>query len=227
MKILGLIPARGGSKGIPKKNIIDLGGRPLISYTIDAALFSEKIDKVVVSSDDDKILSISKKCGAQTINRPDELSGDKTPIDKVISHSLDALEKIENFVPDLVVLLQPTSPLRTSQTINLAVELFVSKIDQYDSLIPLHKLVSKVGEVRDGMYVPLWHKPGLQRQELNSLYIECGTIFIFKPDLIRAGKFHGERILPFIVDNVEETLDIDTYNDLKLANCYLKKNDTR
>ena len=104
---LAIIPARGGSKRLPRKNILNLGGKPLIAYSIEAGLDSSYIDKVVVTSDDDEILTISKKYGAVTINRPDELASDTSTTFDAIKHTVDNCEKY-----DYIVLLQPTSPLR-------------------------------------------------------------------------------------------------------------------
>lgn len=119
---LAIIPARGGSKRLPRKNVLDLCGKPLITWSIEAGLNSKYIDKVVVSSDDDEILEISRKFGAETIKRPDELASDTATTFDAIKHTIDNLEKY-----DYIVLLQPTSPLRDQKHIDEAIELLVEK----------------------------------------------------------------------------------------------------
>jgi CMP-N-acetylneuraminic acid synthetase len=121
--VIAIIPARGGSKGIPRKNIRLLAGKPLIAYTIEAA-FTSKMDKVIVSTEDEEIAEISKKYGAEVIERPKGLAKDETPTIDVIFHVLEIL-KAKNYNPDIVVLLQPTSPLRNAEDIYNAIKLFL------------------------------------------------------------------------------------------------------
>ena len=111
MNALAIIPARGGSKGIPRKNIYSLAGKPLMAYTIQQALASRKISKVVVSTDDEEIADVAREYGAEVVMRPEELALDATPTEPVLLHVLDYLEEKENYSPDLIVLLQITSPL--------------------------------------------------------------------------------------------------------------------
>lgn len=119
---LAIIPARGGSKRLPRKNLLDLCGKPLIAWSTEAGSKSKYIDKVVVSSDDDEILNISKTYGAETIKRPAELASDTATTFDAIKHTIDSLQKY-----DYVVLLQPTSPLRNQKHIDEAIELLESK----------------------------------------------------------------------------------------------------
>lgn len=119
---LGIIPARGGSKRLPRKNILDLAGKPLIVWTIEASLKSRYIDKTIVTSDDDEILAISEKYGASVIKRPQELASDTATTFDAIKHTIDNMEKY-----DYIVLLQPTSPLRNEKHIDEAIELLEEK----------------------------------------------------------------------------------------------------
>lgn len=119
---LAIIPARGGSKRLPRKNILDLCGKPLIAYTIEAGLQSKYIDKVIVTSDDDEVLSVSKQFGAETLKRPDELASDTATTFDTIKHTIDNIEEY-----DYVVLLQPTSPLRNEQYVDGAIKLLGEK----------------------------------------------------------------------------------------------------
>jgi len=222
-KILAIIPARGGSKGIPNKNIIDVQGRPLISYSIASAQKSKYLDKIAVSSDNQEILGISLKYGAKTIKRPSELSQDNSGMAGVIKHALENLRDQEGFLADWAVLLQPTSPLRKAATINSAIECFGNVCDNYDSLIPLKSIGGKIGKIENQEYTSI-QEIGRQRQEINSFYQECGVVYIFKPEFILNNMFYGKKIFPFIINDFAETIDVDTYNDLKLAEYYLKFN---
>ena len=121
-KFLAIIPARGGSKRLPRKNVLDLCGKPLIAYTIEAALKSKYIDKVIVSSDDEEILNISSNFGADIIKRPIDLANDTATTIDAIKHTID---NFENY--DYIVLLQPTSPLRNEKHIDEAIELLEKK----------------------------------------------------------------------------------------------------
>ena len=124
-KVLAIIPARGGSKGLPRKNIADLAGKPLIAWTIEASLNSKYITKTMVSSDDKEILDISVEYGAEIIKRPENLASDDATSESVVKHAIDCLEATGE-VFDIVVLLQPTSPLRNSKDIDNAIELMFS-----------------------------------------------------------------------------------------------------
>lgn len=227
-KILALIPARGGSKSIPKKNIVELKGEPLISYSIDVAKKSKYVDKVVVSSDDEKNLAVAKKYKAEIIERPKSLAQDRSPMLGALKHALTALADGGNFYPDFIVLFQPTSPLRTVKTINLAIESFISESDKFDFLIPLKLTEAKLGKIKSGFYKPLFYQIGKQRQELEPIYQECGTIFIFKPDVImKSDVGYGKKVYPFLIENEEEAMDIDSYDDLVIAEYFLSKGKAR
>lgn len=220
-KILAIIPARGDSEGIPGKNIVDLCGKPLITYSINSALKSKHIDKVVVSSDNEEILSVAKKHNAKIIKRPKRLAKKSSSIDLAIKHALGILKK-QGYLPELVVLLQPTSPLRAVKTLDRAITLFLKEFPKYDSLIPLYEVGGKIGKINKKQYISL-NTPGKQRHELKSFYKECGTVFIFKPNVILSGKFYGEKIYPFVIESAREALDIDSYDDLQLAEFFLRK----
>ena len=133
MKILAIIPARGGSKGIPKKNLIDLGGKPLIAWTIDQSINTRSIYKTYVSTDDPEIAEISKKYGAEIIWRPQILCGDTSTSESAILHALDYLKYQQELESDYVVFLQATSPLRKKDDIEKAIIKIID--DKADSLI--------------------------------------------------------------------------------------------
>ena len=128
VKYLSIIPARGGSKGIPNKNIVNIAGKPLIQYTIEAALNSKSLHSLIISTDDKKIAEVGKNCGVEIpFMRPAKLARDDTPAIDVVLHALDWLKENDSYEPDAVVLLQPTSPLRTEKHIDEAIQLFVEE----------------------------------------------------------------------------------------------------
>jgi CMP-N-acetylneuraminic acid synthetase len=129
----------------------------------------------------------------------------------------------EGYVPDLIVLLQPTSPLRKSKTIDVAIDEFAKK-GHFDSLIPLKKVSSKIGKIKDGIYVPSY-RLGKRRQDLESVYIECGTVFLFRPKVLKDGKLFGDKVYPFVIKEPAESIDVDTLEDLELAEYYLNKDE--
>ena len=133
MEILAIIPARGGSKGIPLKNIIKIEKKPLLYYTVDAALKSKLVSRTIVSTDDKKISKIAKFYGSEVIKRPKDLSGDKIGLEPAINHVLDFLKDKENYVPDLIIILQNTSPLRNSYHIDDAIKLLIK--NKFDSVL--------------------------------------------------------------------------------------------
>jgi len=126
-KFIAIIPARSGSKGLKNKNILNVSGHPLISYSIQAAKESKFINKIFVTTDGEKIAKISKSYGAEVIKRPKKLSGDKLSIELVVAHAVDEIEKRINFIFDNIVLLQPTSPLRSAKDIDRAISIFIKK----------------------------------------------------------------------------------------------------
>ena len=133
-RVIAVIPARGGSKGIPRKNIRPLLGKPLIAYTIEAALKSKRIDRVVVSTEDEEIAEISQRWGAEVVRRPEELARDDSPSVDTILHAVDWFEEQgERF--DIVVMLEATSPLRKEDDLDNAIGLLIKNLDKADSLV--------------------------------------------------------------------------------------------
>src|SRR3989338_7151887 len=125
MRILGIIPARGGSKSVPRKNIKELGGKPLIGWTIDAAKASGVLDRIILTTDDNEIAGVGKQSGVEVpFMRPKELAEDKTPTLPVLQHAVEWLKEHERYYPDAVMLLQPTAPFRQAEHIEDAVTLF-------------------------------------------------------------------------------------------------------
>lgn len=212
-RILAVIPARGGSKGVPRKNIRIVGGKPLIAYTIDAALQSRFVDAVVVSSEDHEILRVSAQHGAQCLVRPDSLALDTTP---GISPVLHAIEHFPDF--DQVILLQPTSPLRTAIDIDAALEYranqgAVSCVAVCEAETPPARMFDLSEHFRLRRLVE--KEPPNRRQDVPPAYVVNGAIYIADTQwLAKNRKFISSDTVGFVMPR-DRSLDIDTEQDLK------------
>ncbi len=214
-KVLAIIPARGGSKGLPGKNIIDLAGKPLIAWTIEASLGSQYITKTIVSSDSDEILEVAKRYGSDMVKRPDELATDKSSSEVVVKHVIESIE--ENF--DYVVLLQPTSPLRDTVDIDCAFEKLFStdataliSVCEYDNKILKAFKENELGYIEG---VSNNKYPFMRRQDLPKTYMSNGAIYIIKvDDFFKNNSFFTDKTISFIMDEVK-SMDIDVRDDLK------------
>ncbi|MCY6370510.1 cytidylyltransferase domain-containing protein [Clostridium ganghwense] len=226
-KILAIIPARGGSKGIPYKNIMDICDKPLIAYTIEAAEKSKYIDYTMVSTDDSKIKEVSLKYGASVpFLRPQEISNDTAKSIDVVIHGMNFLkEKGEKF--DYVVLLQPTSPLRTHNDIDEAIEILMNSED--DSLVSVCEVDENpaiMRKIKENRLEPIIKFTGenLRRQELPQVYIFNGALYINKVSMLLEEKvFVNEKTMPYIMER-EKSVDIDNMLDAKLVELILKEN---
>ena len=218
-KIIAIIPARGGSKGIPRKNIRLLGGKPLIAYPIEVALKSKYIDRVVVSTEDEEIAEIAKLYGAEIVERPEELAKDETSLDPVIFNAVNSIEKKESIKYDFVLTLQPTSPLLTTGTINKAIKIMAN--GDYDTLISVKDETHLYWTKKDGGFIPLY-KERKNRQYLDPIYKETGAILISKRGIITEDNRIGDKIFLFEIPK-EESIDIDTYQDWWIAENLLKR----
>lgn len=217
MKILAIIPARGGSKGIPRKNVRLLAGKPLVAYTIEHACQARSVDRVVVSTDDPEIAVVSEQYGAEVVWRPAEISGDTASSESALLHTLDFLEQTEGYRPDLVVFLQCTSPIRRPEDIDQAVQILLDEdADSLLSVVPFHlfiwRLVDDQGQPVDYDYR---HRP--RRQDRQPEYMENGSIYVFKPWVLR--RFNnrlGGKIALYVMDGWS-SVDINTLRDLELC----------
>ena len=218
--ILVIIPARGGSKGIPRKNLRALAGKPLIFYAIKNALaISQGNTDVYVSSEDDEILTIASKFSAKTLKRDQVIAGDKVTLDPVIYDAYIKIQKIENKVYDLVITLQPTSPLLKAQSLNDAIQKLVG--ENIDTLISgiydTHLTWLKKGLE----FIPNYEKR-VNRQELPQLYKETGGFVISRAKYIRPDSRFGTNIQIYPLAK-SEAIDIDDYDDWNICDYYLKK----
>ena len=228
--ILGLIPARGGSKGLPRKNIKPLLGKPLIAWTIEQSLASKYLDRVVVSTDDKEVAEISKKYGAEVpFMRPKELAEDNAKGIDVVLHTIDWLEENDQRKQyDLLMLLQPTSPLRKSEDIDKVIELlFLKKAKEIVSVCEVdhHPLWANTlpenGCMKNFIRKEIMNK---NRQELPVYYRLNGAIYLAYCDYIREQKsFLGSETFAYIMPK-ERSIDIDDDIDFRLAKILLDKN---
>ncbi|MCT7466008.1 acylneuraminate cytidylyltransferase family protein [Aliarcobacter cryaerophilus] len=216
-RFLAIIPARGGSKRLPQKNILDLCGKPLISWSIEAALKSKYISKVVVSSDDEDILNISSNFGADIIKRPYELANDTATTFDAVKHTID---NFENY--DYIVLLQPTSPLRNEKHIDEAIELLEEK--QADAIVSVCEMdhsplwsntLPKDGNMNNFLRDEVLNK---RSQDLEKYYRVNGAVYICKTDKLLENKsfFLKDNIFAYIMDR-KSSIDIDEEIDFLFA----------
>lgn len=221
-KILGLIPARGGSKDIPGKNIVSLAGQPLISYTIEAALESRVFDRVVVSTDDEQIAEISREWGAEIpYMRPAELAEDNSGALEVIQHMVSALMKHDDWLPEWIVYLQPTSPMRSSTSVQAALG-FARKSD-CDSLVSVTRVPHQFSmesqlDLVDGYLVPARpDEPSpTRRQDKPVRYARNGPAILVTryETVMNKNSLYGDTVLPFEM-SARESHDIDEPYDLE------------
>lgn len=225
-KYVAIITARGGSKGLPRKNVLPLLGKPLIGWTIQAAKNCPKISRVLVSTDDNEISSTSEKLGAEIIDRPKELGTDRASSIEVLSHAIDWLEQEDAVSYRGMVLLQPTSPLRTSKHITEAIEIYEKKDAHFVISVfePIYSPVKAYLEGADGSISGLYSSeaPYQRRQDLPKAYQPNGAIYTFSIDEFKSNnRFPRNKVFPYLMSEAEST-DIDTFEDLKKVEEQLK-----
>ena len=218
-----MIPARGGSKGIPRKNLAPLAGRPLIAYTVDAARASGELTRILVSTDDEDIAAAARALGADVpFLRPARLAADDTPMLDVLQELLSALEHRERYVPDIVVLLQPTSPFRRAEHIDSAVSLLTSSgADSVVTVVPVpHQFTpSSLMQIQGDRLVPLTDGPRpLRRQDKPMLFARNGpaVVAVRVRVILEQGTLYGADTRGVVMSR-EDSFDIDDLFDLKVA----------
>jgi len=219
MKTIAIIPARGGSKRLPNKNILLLGGIPLIAHSI---LYAQKqsdfIDGIFVSTDDPEIKKVALSYGARVIDRPEALSGDFEPTVSAIKHAIEGNDSVEN-----IIVLQPTNPLRPE---NLLKDCFLTyQENQCNSLFTVSRSHQKLGKIEQDIFVPFNYTAGQRSQDLEPLFYENGLIYISKAKIIRENQIMSTTAFPFIVDHIYAGIDIDTKEDFNYAAYILNQED--
>lgn len=221
MQILAVVPARGGSKGIPHKNIALLAGRPLIAYTLIAAQAAQSLDRVVISTDDAEIAAVCRGLGAEVLMRPAELADDQATTRAVLLHVVETLATV-GYDPDAVMTLQPTSPLRTARHIDEAAAMFAAD-SQADSLVScvqvphIYHPYSVMRRTADGYLEAFVDSPQpTRRQDKEPAFARNGAaVYITRTGRLSEYIFGG-RLIPYIM-NVEDSIDIDCPADLVVA----------
>lgn len=226
-KIIAIIPARGGSKGISRKNVKNLINKPLLSYTIEEALKSKFIKRVFVSTDDNEIAKFAREAKAEVIKRPTELAKDNSHRRDAIKHVLNTLQNEMNYFPELIVFLQPTSPLRTVEDIENAITLYLEK--DCDSVISVCESTHTPYwslSVKNEFIVPLFGWDFLlnkMRQNLPKTYFLNGAIYITSvKDFLKNNSLFNKRSLPYLMP-FERSVDIDNEFDFSLAEYLMRK----
>lgn len=236
MEVLGIIPARGGSKGIPGKNIKPLAGKPLIAWTIEAAKHSKLLTRVIVSTDDEEIAATAKKYGAEVpFLRPKELAGDTSHDIEFLTHALDFLKEKESYVPDIVLRLPPTSPLRLAEDIDKGVQTLLDdpKADAVRPIIEAPKHPFKTWKISsDGKYLEAFFPASvtgfaephnMSRQLLPEAYIHTGAMDVMRIDTILKQRSTAGKRTAFFFMPEERSINIDHPLDFEVAEFLLKK----
>lgn len=213
-RFLAVVPARGGSKSVPRKNIRALGGKPLLAHTLAQIAAVPEIDVAVVSTDDDEIAKVTRSEGGAVVARPAELAVDSAPTEWALLHALDELEaKGERF--DYVMVLEPTSPFRTPATIRRCMERIVEENGM--SLMTVVETRANIGELDVGVFRPLLLGAPRRRQERTPLFVESSTVYVANVDYLRASRtLVCDDWLAVVVDE-RETVDINTPHDFEIA----------
>ena len=230
MKILAIIPARGGSKGIKLKNLSKINGKPLVAFSIEHSLASKLINRTIVSTDSEEIAKVSEEYGAEIpIFRSKELAGDNILDLPVFEHMLTYLKEEENYEPEIVVHLRPTSPYRKAEWIDSAIKLLIenTSADSIRSVSEPSQHPYRVFEIKNNFLFPLMNERHpepylLRRQDLPKMYYYNCVIDVTKPSTIFIKKsMTGDKMLPYIM-KPEDSIDIDKPMDLEFAKFFLK-----
>ena len=229
-RILAVIPARGGSKTILRKNVKPLAGKPLIEYTFDAARASKLLSRIVLSTDNEEIADIGRKKGVEVpFLRPEELAGDDCPTLPVIQHAVNFLEEKENYRPDFIVILQPTSPLRTAEHIDEALQILMET--GADSVVSVREMPHRynpysIMKIQKGKLVPFMKgsEKYTQRQLKPAFYARNGAaIYAFKYEtLMQKNSLYGDDCRPYFMSKAD-SVDIDDMIDFEFAEFVLSK----
>lgn len=224
MQVLTIIPARGGSKGLPRKNVLPLAGKPLIAWNIEAALATESISRLVVSTDDAEIADIARQYGAEVIDRPLELAGSSASSESALVHALDELETKEGYSPDLLVFMQCTSPLTTAEDIDTAVKnLIDNNADSCLTAKDFHYFIWQ--EEQDGSATGINHDKRFRprRQDREPQYEENGAVYVMKTAGFKEAKhrFFGKTVISLMPP--EHCFEIDEPVDIQICEMLLRE----
>ncbi|ODS23492.1 hypothetical protein AB835_08645 [Candidatus Endobugula sertula] len=222
LKILGVVPARGGSKGVPHKNIRSMAGEPLIGHTLRNAKRVDLFDRLIVSTDDDEISHVASSYDTDVIIRPPELAADTASTEVALLHVLETLEQKELELFDIIVVLEPTSPLRSIATIVGAIQYCID--NAYDSVLAVKPTKENIGHIKNGIFRPIVADAPRRRQDRNPLYIESSTIYVCQVSYLqRTGTLVTDNWGAFVVPE-EEAMDINTEDDFMRVETVFNRN---
>ncbi|WP_282786610.1 cytidylyltransferase domain-containing protein [Flavobacterium croceum] len=215
-KTIVIIPARAGSKRLPNKNTLLLQGIPLVAHSILYAKQFSFIDDIFVTTNDSKVKEIALQYNAKVIDRPEELSGDIEPTVSALKHALEFINNVEH-----VVLLQPTNPLRPSNLLFDAFEIYQKQ--GLESLFTVSRSWEKFGKIVDNQFLPFNYTKGQRSQDLEPLYYENGLLYIAKASLIKKYVLISDNAYPLEINHIYAKVDIDTQDDFDYAAYLLQK----
>ena len=224
VKILAIIPARGGSKGIPCKNVRVVAGKPLVAHTIEHARQAHSVDRVIVSTDDPGIAAVSEQCDAEVVWRPAEISGDKSSSESALLHVLEYLQQAEGYEPDLVVFLQCTSPLTLPDDIDGTVQALLSEnADSALAVVPFHYFLWRRDEKKDAVGINHDKHVRLLRQQREPEFLETGAVYVMRTEGFKKAKhrFFGKTAM--YVMPPERCLEIDESIDFCIAKVLVRE----
>jgi N-acylneuraminate cytidylyltransferase len=217
MKTIAIIPARGGSKRLPEKNIKLLNGIPLLAHSILYAQKQNFIEAVYVSTNDVEIKKVALDFGAKVIDRPAHLSGDSQPTVSALKHVIESIDdNVEN-----IVLLQPTNPLRPQELLKDAFATYES--GNHDSLFTITRNHQKLGKITNDLFIPFNYEIGQRSQDLEPLFYENGLLYITRSSLILENIIISKKAFPYEVNHIFATVDIDTQEDFEYAGYVINK----
>jgi N-acylneuraminate cytidylyltransferase len=213
-QVVAFIPARGGSRRLPGKNLRVLAGRPLLTHAVELARAVDGIDRCIVSTDDSDIAAIARAAGAEVIARPAALSGDDATTASAACHLLEAMVCAGDN-PSILVTLQPTCPLRTPALVEEALALF--RVHRPDTVVSISPAPAKQGTLQDGVFVPSY-RPGTRSQDLEPLYVENGLVYVSDAATVLAtGDLFTPRLRGLVCDGILAHGDIDTESDFAVT----------
>lgn len=219
-KILAVIPARGGSKGIKKKNIYPLGGKPLIEYTIETAKKVSLIDSLIVSSDCDEIINVAKDLDCNFIKRPKNISSDISSTEECLLHAVEFYEN-KSITFDYIVVLEPTSPFRKAESIRNMIKLIIQ--NEANSILSVKRTYSNFGEVVNGYFKPFIKNAPRRRQERKPFFIESSTIYVACIKFLKKHKtLVSKEWMSYEITDME-SIDINTQIDMDFCESILNK----
>ena len=222
-KIISIIPARGGSKGLPKKNILDLCGKPLIAHSISQSLNSSLVDATYVTTDSQEIADVAKKYGASVIMRPQELASDTATSESALIDALTKIEVNEGYTPELVVFLQCTSPIRDDNDINDAIQqLIKTNADSLLSVVENHRFLWEADDAGSARSLNYDYSNRQRRQDMKPQFCENGSIYIFRAENLKKfnNRLHGK--ITLYIMKPESGYEIDDEIDLAVIKYILQ-----